>query len=157
MADELFRQKPVSLNLHNTSDQILKNWPHFKPVSMETRNSYWLFFPVWNVQLQKHPWCLPFLLRCQPTCTCSTWRNQTQIYEIKYTQCGYSVSTHYWLFLCTCCDHQSTNASPMRTPHIPDIWLETCGRYYLCEIGFLTVAGCLCLARFQWKLNLWKV
>ena len=99
----------------------------------------------------------PLLLRCQPTCTCSTWRNQTQIYEIKYTQCGYSVSTHYWLFLCTCCDHRSTNASPMRTPHIPDIWLETCGRYYLCEIGFLTVAGCLCLARFQWKLNLWKV
>ena len=23
------------------------------------------------------------------------------------------------------------------------------------EIGFLTVAGCLCMTRFQWKLNLW--
>ena len=41
--------------------------------------------------------------------------------------------------------------------YIPDIWLETCGRYYLYDIGFLTVAICLCRARFQWKLNLWKV
>ena len=30
----------------------------------------------------------------------------------------------------------------MPAPQIPDIWLETCGWYYLCEIGFLTVAGC---------------
>ena len=33
--------------------------------------------------------------------------------------------------------------------------LETWGRYYLYEIGFLTVTGCLCMTRFQWKLNLW--
>ena len=33
--------------------------------------------------------------------------------------------------------------------------LETWGRYYLYEIGFLTVTGCLCVTRFQWKLNLW--
>ena len=33
---------------------------------METRNSYWLFFPTCSVQLQVHPWCLPFLLWCQP-------------------------------------------------------------------------------------------
>ena len=25
------------------------------------------------------------------------------------------------------------------------------------EIGFLTDAGCLCMAGFQWKLNLWKL
>ena len=30
----------------------------------------------------------------------------------------------------------------MPAPQIPDIWLETCGWYYLYEIGFLTVAGC---------------
>ena len=32
--------------------------------------------------------------------------------------------------------------------------VETLGRYYLYEIGFLTVAGCLCMTRFQWKLYL---
>ena len=32
---------------------------------------------------------------------------------------------------------------------------NTLGRYYLYEIGFLTVAGGLCMTRFQWKLNLW--
>ena len=39
--------------------------------------------------------------------------------------------------------------------YIPDIRLETYGRYYLYEIGFLTVAGGLSMAWFQWKLNLW--
>ena len=39
----------------------------------------------------------------------------------------------------------------------PDIWLETCKRYNLYEIGLLTMAGCLCMTGFQWKLNLWKV
>ena len=39
--------------------------------------------------------------------------------------------------------------------YIPDIRLETYGRYYLSEIGFLTVAGGLSMAWFQWKLNLW--
>ena len=72
---------------------------------------------------------------------------------------GYSIPllSHYsyWLFLFTCCDHGSTTASLMPAPYIPDIWLETCGRYYLYEIGFLMVAGCLCMAGFQWKLNLW--
>ena len=33
--------------------------------------------------------------------------------------------------------------------------LETWGRCYLYETGFLTIAGCLCMTRFQWKLNLW--
>ena len=63
----------------------------------------------------------------------------------------------YWLFFFTCCDHQSTTASLMPAPYIPYNWLETCGRYYLYEVGFLMVAGCLSMARFQWKLNLWKV
>ena len=43
----------------------------------------------------------------------------------------------------------------MPAPYIPDTRLETCGRYNLYEIGLLTVSGCLCLTRFQWKLNLW--
>ena len=43
----------------------------------------------------------------------------------------------------------------MPAPYIPDIRLETYGRYYLSEIGFLTVAGGLSMAWFQWKLNLW--
>ena len=42
----------------------------------------------------------------------------------------------------------------MPAPYIPDIRLETYGRYYLYEIGFLTVAGGLSMAWFQWKLNL---
>ena len=45
---------------------------------------------------------------------------------------------------------------PWCLPHtFPDIRLETCGRYNLYEIGFLTVSGYLCMTRFQWKLNLW--
>ena len=80
-------------------------------------------------------------------------------YHPKPGNLGYS--THllsqysYWLFFYFCCDHGSTTASLIPAPYIPDIWLETCGRYYLYEIGFLMVAGCLCMAGFQWKLNLW--
>ena len=55
----------------------------------------------------------------------------------------------------TCCDQRFTTASLMPAPYIPDIRLETYGRYYLYEIGFLMVAGGLCMTRFQWKLNLW--
>ena len=33
---------------------------------METRNSYWLFFPICSVQLQRYPLCLPILLWCGP-------------------------------------------------------------------------------------------
>ena len=62
-------------------------------------------------------------------------------------QHSYSVSTHTDLFLYT--------ASLMPAPYIPDIRLETYGRYYLYETGFLTVAGGLCMTRLQWKLNLW--
>ena len=43
----------------------------------------------------------------------------------------------------------------MPAPYISDIRLETYGRYYLYVIGFLTVAGGLSMAWFQWKLNLW--
>ena len=43
------------------------------------------------------------------------------------------------------------NACPIHSKYL----LETWARYYLYEIGFLTVTGCLCTTRFQWKLNLW--
>ena len=62
-------------------------------------------------------------------------------------QHSYSVSTHT--------DCSSTLHPLCLLPYIPDIRLETYGRYYLYEIGFLTVAGGLCMTRFQWKLNLW--
>ena len=52
-----------------------------------------------------------------------------------------------WLFLYT--------ASLMSAPYIPDIRLETYGRYCLYEIGFVTVAGGWSMTWFQWKLNLW--
>ena len=47
------------------------------------------------------------------------------------------------------------NCIPDACPIHSRYLLETWGRYYLYEIGFLTVAGCLCMTRFQWKLNLW--
>ena len=93
------------------------------------------------------PFCCGFNLQIKGTC------------HPKPGNLGYS--THllsqysYWLFLYFCCDHGSTTASLIPVPYIPDTWLETCGRYYLYEIGFLMVAGCLCMAGFQWKLNLW--
>ena len=67
----------------------------------------------------------------------STWQLEkptTQLQEIQDTQRAFPVRPH------TDC---------MRDPFIPDTGLETYGRYYLYEIGFLTVAGCLCMARFQ--------
>ena len=71
------------------------------------------------------------------------------------TQHAYSVSSHTDCSFYTFCDHCSTTASLMPAPYIPDTRLETYGRYNLYEIGLLTVSGCLCLTRFQWKLNLW--
>ena len=47
------------------------------------------------------------------------------------------------------------NCIPDACPIHSRYLLETWGRYYLYETGFLTVAGCLCMTRFQWKLNLW--
>ena len=47
------------------------------------------------------------------------------------------------------------NCIPDACPIHSRYLLETWGRYYLYEIGFLTVTGCLCMTRFQWKLNLW--
>ena len=49
----------------------------------------------------------------------------------------------------------STTASLVACPIHSRYLLQTWGRYYLYEIGFLTVAGCLCMTRFQWKLSLW--
>ena len=51
------------------------------------------------------------------------------------------------------------NCIPDATLYIPDHRLETCGRHYLYETGFLIYSGCGCLrmASFQWKLNLWRV
>ena len=43
------------------------------------------------------------------------------------------------------------DAFPIHSRYLVETW----GRYYLYEIGFLTVTGCLCMTRFQWKLNLW--
>ena len=71
------------------------------------------------------------------------------------TQHAYSVSSHTDCSCYTFWDHCSTTASLMPAPYIPDTRLETYGRYNLYEIGFLTVSGCLCMTRFQWKLNLW--
>ena len=53
------------------------------------------------------------------------------------------------------CKKYKNTASLMPAPYIPDIRLENCGRYYLYEIGFLTVAGGFSMTWFQWKLNLW--
>ena len=47
------------------------------------------------------------------------------------------------------------NCIPDARPIHSRYLLETWGRYYLYETGFLTVTGCLCMTRFQWKLNLW--
>ena len=88
-------------------------------------------------------------------CVRHTWRCYGNwIPYIWYPTCILSQFS-YWLFLYTLWDHCSTTASLMPAPYIPDTRLETYGRYNLYEIGFLTVSGCLCLTRFQWKLNLW--
>ena len=47
------------------------------------------------------------------------------------------------------------NCIPDACPIHSRYLLETWGRYYLYETGFLTVTGCLGMTRFQWKLNLW--
>ena len=47
------------------------------------------------------------------------------------------------------------NCIPDACPIHSRYLLETWGRCYLYETGFLTIAGCLCMTRFQWKLNLW--
>ena len=67
----------------------------------------------------------------------STWQLEkpsTQPQEIQDTQHAFPVRAH---------------TDYMCAPYIPDTRLETYGRYYLYEIGFLTVAGCLCMAGFQ--------
>ena len=49
----------------------------------------------------------------------------------------------------TYCDQPFTTASLMPAPYIPDIsQTGNLGRY-LYDIGFPTVAGCLCMTRFQ--------
>ena len=114
-----------------------------------------LFFPVCGVELQKHPWCLPFLLwrklanqRNLP----SNSRKSRVLNTPTQTVLIMSVPLHLlWSWI-----HNSTLMHPLYI-HIPDNWLETCGTCYLYEIGFLMVAGCLSMGGFQWKLNLWKV
>ena len=67
----------------------------------------------------------------------STWQLEkptTQPQEIQDTQHAFPVRAH---------------TDYMCASYIPDARLETDGRYYLYEIGFLTVAGCLCKAGFQ--------
>ena len=98
---------------------------------------------VWN--LKTHATCsslfVVFNYKCIPDAcpfaVMSTWqfeKSTIQLQEIQDTQRAFPVRAH---------------TDYMSAPYIPDTRLETHGRYYLYEIGFLTVAGCLCMAGFQ--------
>ena len=87
-----------------------------------------LFFPVCSVELQNHPWCLPFLLWCQlanqrnlPSNSRKSRILNTPIQSVLIM----SVPLHLlWSWI-----HNSTLMHPL---YIPDKWLETCGRCYTC-------------------------
>ena len=80
---------------------------------------------------------------CAVVSTLQSEEPTTHLQEIQDTRYAYPVST---LTDCSSsCVRQSTTASLMSSSYIPDTRLETWRRY---EIGFLTVAGCLCMARF---------
>ena len=77
--------------------------------------------------------------------------------------CYYKITRDHLRGISNSSMHVPPNARESRFHNcIPDAFpihsrylVETWGRYYLYEIGFLTVTGCLCMTRFQWKLNLW--
>ena len=86
---------------------------------------------------------------CPFCCSFNLAIGGTQLQEIKETQHAYTGSTHtdlLWSAIHNCIP----DACPIHSRY------QTGNRgRYLYDIGFLTVAGCLCMTRFQWKLNLW--
>ena len=87
-----------------------------------------------------------------PFCCCFNLAiGGTQLQEIKETQHACTGNTHtdlLWSAIHNCIPDACLIHSRYQTGNP--------GRY-LYDIGFLSVAGCLCQARFFWKLNLWKV
>ena len=119
------------------SDKWSTNKPAIK--SMETRNSYGLFFPICThcVQLQAQTWCLSFAvlstrqvaLKVNPPLKSRKFRmpNMPSRSVLILTVPLHFVVIH--------------NCIPDAALYIPDYRLETCRRYYLYETGFLIYSG----------------
>ena len=156
LSDELFSGSQCHLICITQDIRYHRTGQPIKPVSMETWKLILTVLPICSVQRQKHACCLLFFcgvnmairgIQAPPNSIKSRIPNMPNESVLILTDLLHLWSSIHFCIPEVCLIHSRYQNGNLWSWKILVVH----------EIGFLTVAGCLCMAGFQWKLNLWKL